>query len=111
MNFKSLSGISLTILGTTYYIYRLYKIPNCLFRIDSSNEKKLYLSALYSGFIGPINSLYLDFRYNGLSNTLVVFKELFITYDNPILISIIFGSFWYFINFLFKKYENLIQDK
>ena len=99
MNTNYISGISLLLLGSTYYVYRLCKIPNCLFRINSSNERKLCLSALYSGLIGPIKSLYLAFKYNGLSNAFIVFKELFLTNDNPITIFAVLFSFWQ----LFKK--------
>jgi hypothetical protein len=99
MNTNIVSGVATTIFGSIYYVYRLCKIPNCLFRIDSSNEKKLCLSALYGGLIGPIKSLYLSLKYGGLTDAIMVFKQLFITGDNPITISVVLFCFWS----LFKK--------
>ena len=87
----------LIISGFSYYLYRLYKIPNCLIRNDSNNQNKLCLGSIYSGLIGPIKSLYLALRYNGLKSGLVVFKELFLSKDNPLFIFTILIIFSFLI--------------
>ena len=86
--------ICLTLFGIIFYLYRLYKLPNCLFRMDSTNTSRLCLWAIYSGFVGPIKSVYYALRYNGLSNAWVVFTHLFLTFDNPITIGLVLGGAW-----------------
>ena len=91
---KTVIGI---VSGTSFYLYRLSKIPNCLFRNDSKNEKKLNLGAIESGLLGPIKTLYLSLKYNDFKNSLLVFRELFLTANNPILIFFIIFIILFFI--------------
>lgn len=92
--FKTLMII---ILGSSYYLYRLYKMPNCLMRVDSNNVKRLCLGSIPAGLIGPIKSVYLALKYQGISNAIYVFKELFLSKDNPILIFLVLSSFTFLI--------------
>ena len=94
MNYYIFYVFCLTLIGIAFYLYRLYKLPNCLFRVDSTNTPRLCLWAIYSGFIGPIKSVYYAIRYNGLSNAWVVFTHLFLTFDNPITIGVVLGGVW-----------------
>ena len=91
MNNLLLKTLVFLICGTSYYLYRLYKIPNCLFRINSNNKKELCLGSLYAGLIGPIKTIYLSFKYNELKSTCFIFKNLFLSKDNPIIIFLFFS--------------------
>jgi len=89
--------IFVIILSFVYYLYRLYYIPNCLFRLNNNNEKILCLGSLYSGFIGPIKSLYYTLKYDKIKNCFWVIKELFLTKDNPIFILSMVSIFIFFL--------------
>ena len=97
MNEYLYKTLFIIISGFSYYIYRLYKIPNCLIRNDSNNQNKLCLGSIPAGLIGPIKSVYLALKYNGVKSAVHVFKELFISKDNPVLIFLVFTSFAFFI--------------
>ena len=81
--------ITIFVVGMSFYLYRLSLIPNCLYRIDQKNIKRLCLGAIPEGLIGPLRSVYLAIKYKDLKTGYEVFKELFLSVDNPI---IIFGS-------------------
>ena len=97
MNEYLYKTLVIIILGSGYYIYRLYKMPNCLMRADSNNIKRLCLGSIPAGLIGPIKSVYLALKYNGVQSALYVFKELFLSKDNPILIFLVLTSFSFLI--------------
>jgi hypothetical protein len=97
MNEYLYKTLFIIISGFSYYIYRLYKIPNCLIRNDSNNQNKLCLGSIYSGLIGPIKSLYLALKYNGFKSGALVFKELILSRDNPIFIFTILIIFSFLI--------------
>lgn len=89
--------ILLIIIIISSYIYRLYLIPNCLFRKDDNNKSKLCFGSIYEGIVGPFRTLYYTLKYNGIKNSYIVFKDLFLTIDNPLFLSsilfLIFGIF------------------
>ncbi len=72
--------------GMGLYLYRLSLIPNCLFRLNSNNIKKFCPGAIPEGLFGPLRSTYLALKYRGISDALTVFKELFLSFDNPVII-------------------------
>jgi len=78
--------IAIFVIGMGYYLYRLALIPNCLFRLDSQNIERFCLGAIPEGLIGPLRSIYLAVKHRGVKNGIIVFKELFLTLDNPIII-------------------------
>lgn len=80
------STIILFVVGMGYYLHRLSLIPNCLFRLDNANIERFSLGAIPEGLIGPLRSIYLAVRHKGLNEGLVVFKDLFLSKDNPIMI-------------------------
>ena len=78
--------ITIFLVGMGYYLYRLSLIPNCLFRIDQENIKKFCVGAIPEGLIGPLRSIYLAIKYKGVKEGYFVFKQLFLSLDNPIII-------------------------
>lgn len=84
-------GTSIFIIGFSIYFFRLSKIENCLFRTNFENKKKFCYGSIIEGIIGPIRTLYYSTKYNGIKSGLNVFKNLFISFDNPFfIISILF---------------------
>lgn len=78
--------ITIFLTGMGIYLYRLYSIPNCLFRVDQENIKKFCPGAIPEGLIGPLRSIYLAVKYRGIKAGYDVFKDLFLSFDNPIII-------------------------
>jgi len=78
--------IILFVTGIGFYLYRLALIPNCLFRVDSQNVKRFCFGAIHEGLIGPLRSIYLAMKYKGIGAASLVFKELFLSFDNPVII-------------------------
>jgi hypothetical protein len=85
--------ISIIFFGLIFYVYRLSKIENTLFRLNDKNRKQLCLGSLYSGLIGPIKSCYLALKYSNMNNFIHTFFNLFLSLDNPLIIFLFFGLF------------------
>ena len=73
--------ITIFLVGMSYYLYRLSLIPNCLYRVDQENIKRLCLGAIPEGLIGPLRSIYLAIKYRGI-------KEGFFILQNCLLIDL-----------------------
>lgn len=78
--------ITIFFVGMSYYLYRLSLIPNCLYRIDQKNINRLCLGAIPEGVIGPLRSIYLAVKYRGIKEGYFIFRKLFLSLDNPIII-------------------------
>jgi hypothetical protein len=82
------------IISFVIYIFKMLKLDNGLLRRDHENKKRINLGTLYKGFTGPLKTLFLVCRYNfSVKNILVIIKELFFTFNNPLFI-ILFVSFF-----------------
>ena len=95
MNEFTIKIILIFLFSFIIYLFKLNSIENCLFRINSDNQTKLNLGALYSGLYGPIKTLYLSYKYNDIKTTIKIFNQLFLTMSNPIFI-LLFVSFLVF---------------
>lgn len=78
--------ITIFIIGMGFYLYRLKKIPNCLFRIDDKGIERFCAGAIPEGLIGPLRSIYLAVQHRGMREGWATFNNLFLSMDNPIII-------------------------
>ena len=87
--------IFLFTISSMIYSYFFYKLGNTIFRINQFNEVSFNIIPLFTeGFIGPIRSLFLLIRYNGIVPALTFIKFKFFRLSNPY--SALF--FFYYIN-------------
>ena len=71
------------IFSTLVYSYFFYKLGNTIYRTNSSGDKSLNFISLVEGFVGPIRSLFLLIKYNGIVSVLTFIKFEFFRLSNP----------------------------
>ena len=82
----------------TFILYLAFyaNLGNTIIRIDSYGNKRLSLIPLFTeGFIGPIRTLYLNLRYNGIYSFMTNLRYEFFRLSNPY-------SCYIFVNYIYQ---------